>query len=160
MRRPCGESPVLFLIEDNGYAISVPVEVQTAGGNISKLVANFPDFTSKNATAPIRWRAMRFLRAPWRIAARGRGRRWCTRTSRVRIRIRFPTTKSSTKLQRSATRSARVIRFPKFGLFLVREGILEESELEALEAEVDREVLAATDRALAAEPAPAESIYS
>src|SRR5207237_5649559 len=36
--------PVLFVIEDNEYAISVPVEVQTAGGNISRLVANFPAF--------------------------------------------------------------------------------------------------------------------
>ncbi len=35
---------MLFLIEDNGYAISVPVEAQTAGGNISKLAANFPHF--------------------------------------------------------------------------------------------------------------------
>src|SRR4030081_355415 len=34
--------PVIYLVEDNGYAISVPVEVNTAGGSISKLVRSFP----------------------------------------------------------------------------------------------------------------------
>jgi len=36
--------PVVYLVEDNGYAISVPVEVNTAGGSISKLVRSFPHF--------------------------------------------------------------------------------------------------------------------
>src|SRR4051794_5047165 len=38
-----GKLPVVCVVEDNGYAISVPVEVQTAGGDISKLVSSFPD---------------------------------------------------------------------------------------------------------------------
>ncbi len=34
--------PVFFLVEDNGYAISVPVEVQTPGGSISAIAQNYP----------------------------------------------------------------------------------------------------------------------
>jgi 2-oxoisovalerate dehydrogenase E1 component len=34
--------PVVYVVEDNEFAISVPVEVNTAGGSISKLVSGFP----------------------------------------------------------------------------------------------------------------------
>src|SRR5205814_10081262 len=36
--------PLIFVIQDTEYAISVPVKVQTAGGNISRLVSCFPNF--------------------------------------------------------------------------------------------------------------------
>ena len=38
-----GRLPLVYLIEDNGWAISVPVEQQTAGGSISRLVSGFPN---------------------------------------------------------------------------------------------------------------------
>ena len=39
-----GKLPVVYVVEDNEYAISTPVEVNTPGGNISRLIANFPNF--------------------------------------------------------------------------------------------------------------------
>jgi 2-oxoisovalerate dehydrogenase E1 component len=152
--------PVLFLVEDNGYAISVPVEVQTAGGSISKLAANYPNFAFEefDGTDPVESYA-----ALGRAVAHCRARRG---PALVHAHVTRPYSHSLSddeKLYKTAAgRDAEAQRdpVPKFGLFLVREGILEESELLALEAEVDREVLAATDRALAAPPAPADSIYS
>ena len=67
--------PLIFVVEDNGYAISVPVEVQTAGGNISRWSPAFPTSTLKKSMAPIRSPAMLPLCARWRIAAPGTGLR-------------------------------------------------------------------------------------
>jgi len=152
-------APVLFLVEDNGYAISVPIEVQTPGGNISKLVGNFPHFHYEecDGTDPLESYA-----ALGAAVAHCRARRGPALVHAHVIRPYSHSLSDDEKLYKTAEeRDAEAHRdpVPKFGLFLVREGILDEHEIEALESGVEREVLQATDQALAAAPAPPESIY-
>jgi 2-oxoisovalerate dehydrogenase E1 component len=153
-------APVLFLVEDNGYAISVPIEVQTAGGSISKLISNFPEFHIEecDGTDPLESYA-----TLTRAAEHCRSRRG---PALVHAHVTRPYSHSLSDDERlykpTAEREAEARRdpIPRFGLFLVREGIVEEGELEALEGEADREIAEATDRALAAHAAPKESIFS
>jgi 2-oxoisovalerate dehydrogenase E1 component len=151
--------PVLYLIEDNGYAISVPVEVQTAGGSISKLVQSYPNFFIEECDGTDPLASYATLQ---RAAAHCRERKG---PALVHAHVTRPYSHSLSddeKLYRTeGERSAEAQRdpLPKFAVFLVREGVLEESELEALEADVDREIVEATDKALAAEMPSPESIY-
>jgi 2-oxoisovalerate dehydrogenase E1 component len=148
--------PTLFLIEDNGYAISVPVEEQTPGGSISKLVSNFPgllvqecDGTEPLESYAVCKRAVEYVRArkgPALVHAH------VTRPYSHSLSDDERLYKTAEEREKEAHRDP----IPKFGLFLVREGVLDEKELEAIEAGVEREVIEATDRALAAElPDPA-----
>ena len=151
--------PVLYLVEDNGYAISVPVEVQTPGGNISKLVQNYPDLFVEECDGTDPLASYATLQ---RAAAHCRERKG---PALVHAHVTRPYSHSLSddeKLYRCADeRSAEAQRdpLPKFAVFLVREGVMEESEMEALEADVDREIIEATDRALVAEIPTADSIY-
>ncbi|MBI3669778.1 MAG: dehydrogenase E1 component subunit alpha/beta [Acidobacteria bacterium] len=150
--------PVLFLIEDNGYAISVPIEVQTAGGSVSKLVANYPGMHLEecDGTEPLESYA-----ACQRAVEHCRARKGPALIHAHVIRPYSHSLSDDEKLYRTTEEreeEARRDPLPRFSLFLVREGILEEKELEALEHEVDREVTEATDRALHAELPPKESI--
>jgi len=143
--------PLLFLIEDNGYAISVPAEAQTAGASISRLVIGFPnlhieecDGTDPLASYDVLRRAAEYCRA-----RKG--------PSLVHAHVTRPYSHSLSdddklyKTPEEREEEAHRDPIPKFGLFLVREGIVDEKELEGLESEVDREILQATDQALAAE---------
>ncbi len=151
--------PLLYLIEDNGYAISVPVEVQTPGGNISRLLTNYPDLHVEECDGTELLESYAALR---RAVEHCRARKGPALVHAHVIRPYSHSLSDDEKLYKSETeRSAEAQRdpLPKFALFLVREGILDESEIEALEAEVDKEIVEATDRALAAELPARESIY-
>ena len=150
--------PLLYLIEDNGYAISVPVEVQTAGGSISKLTRNFPGLyvAECDGTDPLESYAVckpavqycRERRGPALIHAH------CTRPYSHSLSDDEKLYKTPEEREVEAHRDP----LSKFSLFLVREGILDQKEIEALEAEVDVEVRNAADEALAAEEPTIDSI--
>ncbi|MGB6429671.1 MAG: thiamine pyrophosphate-dependent enzyme [Candidatus Acidiferrales bacterium] len=152
--------PVLFLIEDNGYAISQPVERQTAGGSISKLVQNFPGLLVEECDGTDPLASYEVLA---RAVAHGRERKGPTL---VHAHVTRPYTHSLSdddKLYKtSEERESEAHRdpIPKFGLFLVREGILDEKGMEEMEAAVDAEVRDAVDRALVAEPPSTDSILT
>jgi 2-oxoisovalerate dehydrogenase E1 component len=145
--------PVLYLIEDNGYAISVPVEVQTAGGSISKLVRSFPDLLVREVDGcdPLASLAVMREAAAWCRARRG--------PALVHAHVIRPYSHSlsddETLYRPPAERQADARRDPlvAYPAFLREEGVAREEELAALRDEVDREVNAAADAALAA-PAP------
>jgi 2-oxoisovalerate dehydrogenase E1 component len=150
--------PVLFLVQDNGYAISVPIEAQTAGGSISKLVANFPGLMVEECSGsdPLECYAVLSRAASYCRAQR--------QPALVHAHVTRPYSHSLSddenlyKTPEDRELEARRDPIPRFGLFLVREGILDERELGELEAEVEREVLDATDRALAADVASVDSV--
>jgi 2-oxoisovalerate dehydrogenase E1 component len=147
--------PVLFLIEDNGYAISVPVEVQTAGGSVSKLVAGFPhlllqevDGCDPVASYDVLARAAEYCRqrkGPALVHAHVT--RPYSHSQSDDEQVYKPPAEREDEAKRDC-----VATFPKR---LVREGVATESELEAIRAGVDEELNVAADVALAApQPKP------
>ncbi|MDT7602412.1 MAG: 2-oxoisovalerate dehydrogenase component [Acidobacteriota bacterium] len=147
--------PVLFLIEDNGYAISVPVEVQTAGGDVSRLVAGFPDlFIQKcDGTDPVE-----SLETLKRAVDYCRARKGPALVHAKVIRPYSHSLSDDEKLYRSdEERTSDAERDPvkKFGALLVQEGLVTQEELQKLKDEVDAEVNRAADEALAS-PQPAK----
>ena len=142
--------PVLYLIEDNGYAISVPVEVQTAGGSISKLVTGFPDLFIEEVDGCDPLASYEVLQ---RAVAYCRERRGPALVHAHVIRPYSHSLSDDEKLYRPASeRDTEAERDPTrtFATYLINEGLAEEEELKRLAAEVDEEVNRAADEAVAA----------
>jgi 2-oxoisovalerate dehydrogenase E1 component len=151
--------PVIFCVEDNGYAISVPVEVNTPGGNISHLVANFPNFhfAEVDGTDPIA--SFQAFQAAVEYCRAGKGPAFVH--GHV-IRLNSHSLSDDDKLYRStAERNADTLRDPltKTRERLLREGLASAEELAELESVVEQRVKDAAERALKA-PLPDVSSIS
>ncbi|HYL34681.1 MAG TPA: dehydrogenase E1 component subunit alpha/beta [Bryobacteraceae bacterium] len=144
--------PLVFLIEDNGYAISVPVEKQTAGGNIARLLAGFPNLKRLEVDGTD---FMASYQALSEAAGYARARRGPALVHASVTRPYSHSLSDDEKLYKTkAERDAEEARDPvlKFPEWLVSEGILDRQGLRVIVHEVDQEIQAATDRALRAEP--------
>jgi 2-oxoisovalerate dehydrogenase E1 component len=152
--------PVIFCVEDNQYAISVPVEVQTSGGNISRLVSGFPNFHFEelDGTDPVVAYAAFRRAADYCRAGNG--------PAFVHAHVIRPYSHSLSDDERlyrpESERQADAARdpVPRLQMFLLREGILDEKGINQIEHEIEEQIQADADRALdAALPQP-ETIYN
>jgi 2-oxoisovalerate dehydrogenase E1 component len=147
--------PVLFLVEDNGYAISVPVEVQTAGGDVSRLVENFPNLYLQRCDGTD---VLQSLDTMHRAIQYCRSRRGPALVHAKVIRPYSHSLSDDERLYRSdEERTADAERDPvkRFGHLLVDEKILDEDGLQKVKDEIDTLVTEAADQALASpQPAP------
>src|SRR5262249_26786690 len=152
--------PLLYLIEDNGYAISVPIEVQTAGGSISKLVRGFPGLHVAECDGTDLFESFAVCKEAAAYCRERRG------PALVHAHVTRPYSHSLSddeklyKAPEEREEEARRDPVSKLALRLVRDGILDQKQIENLEAEVDEEIRAAADQALEAEQPAAESILT
>ncbi len=141
--------PVLYLVEDNGYAISVPVDAQTPGGDISKLVESFPNLKV------LRCDGTDYLDSYHTL---GEAVAWVRRERKpafVHAQVTRPYSHSLSDDERlyktPDERAAEAARDPlaRMRALLLEQGHVTEADLADLAAGVDAEIARATDDAIA-----------
>ena len=148
--------PVLFLIEDNGYAISVPVDVQTPGGDISRVLDGFPGlrlFRCDGTDYPSSYRTL------GEAVAHVRDRKGPALVHATVVRPYSHSLSDDERLYKpTAEREAEARRDPLLRMrqLLTSEGFATEEDLADIQASVEREVKEAAEEALRApDPDPA-----
>ena len=142
-----GRLPVVYLVEDNGYAISVPVEVQTAGADISKLVSSFPSLFVQSIDGTDFLGSYQAMRDAVAYARARKG------PALVHAKVTRPYSHSLSDDERlyktPEERADESLRDPitRMGEMLTREGLASASELDAIAMDVEREVYEAAERA-------------
>ena len=148
--------PVVFLVEDNGYAISVPVEVQTPGGDLSRLVDSWPGlgvFRCDGTDVLASFQTMK------QAVAYARERRGPAFVHAKVIRPYSHSLSDDERLYKTpAERAEEATRDPltKFAELLKSEGVATDADLADIAKDVDREIGEAADAAIKA-PKPAKN---
>ncbi len=143
--------PVVYLVEDNGWAISVPVEVQTPGGSISELLRAFPHLLVVRADGTDYLDSDRAMREAIAYARARMG------PALVHANVVRPYSHSLSDDERlyktEAEREAERRRDPlaRMSDFLLSRGLAAGKALEAIRSGVEREIDEAAARALKAE---------
>ena len=151
--------PIVYLVEDNGYAISVPVEVNTAGGSISKLVSGFPGLFIQEVDG---CDLIASHQAMQRAVEHARKRKGPALVHAHVIRPYSHSLSDDEILYRpNDERDAEAARDPvtQFPKWLVSEGLATEDEIRRIQEEVEGVVQSATDAALAADQPGPETVY-
>ena len=147
--------PVIFVVEDNGYAISTPVEVGTAGGDISKLVAGFPNLLIQKCDGTNLLESYETFRKAVEFCRARKGAAFVHATV---IRPYSHSLSDDEKLYRPAEelqKDAEIDPIKTFAEFLMTEAIISSEDLEKLRTEVDKEINEAADIAVKTpQPAP------
>jgi len=144
--------PVVFLVQDNGYAISTPIQCQTAGENIAQLVSGFPALFRQEVDGTDFLASYRAMKAAVAYCREGSG------PALVRARVFRPYSHSLSDDERLYKTAAErkeeaerdpILLFPKF---LIEQGIIDRHMLQRITHEIDEEVHAATQQALRDQP--------
>jgi 2-oxoisovalerate dehydrogenase E1 component len=150
--------PVLFLVEDNGYAISVPVDVQTAGGDVAQLVRNFPNLHwvgEIDGNDPVESYGVLAEAVAYCRARKG--------PALVRAKVTRPYSHSmsddESKYKPKAHRDAEAERdcLKTYARWLVEERIVSAEQIEAIQKEVAAAVRAASEEA---QPSPQPAVHT
>src|SRR6184192_305917 len=147
--------PAVYLVEDNGYAISVPVEVNTAGGNISKLVRSFPNLYVEEVDGCDLLASYDAMDHAVEYARQRKG------PSLVHAHVIRPYSHSLSddevlyRPPKERDEDARRDGVQAFPQRLVADGVATEAEIEAIKRGVEEEIAVAADMALASpQPKP------
>jgi 2-oxoisovalerate dehydrogenase E1 component len=149
--------PMVFLVEDNGYAISVPVQVQTAGGDVSKLVRGYPDMHVASVDGTDFLQSVRAMRE---AVAYARARKGPAFVHATVIRPYSHSLSDDERLYKTkAERDEEARRDPirRMAEFLTAESLATDADLSAIAKEVEAQVNEAAQQALAATKPPKET---